>query len=73
MRLSLNKIKKVIFNESGQAMTEYVLTLVLLVVATIPAIKLIPLAFGAAFDKITNYYSLHMGDLVQKVENLIHR
>lgn len=43
-------------NKCGQAMTEYILTFVLIFLLSVPMIKLIPKAFGYAFNRIANTY-----------------
>ena len=64
-------IKKLIFENDGQAMTEYILTLSLLVLITIPALKIIPKAFGNVFKQIVRFHSYHLDKLAGKLSGLL--
>ena len=52
-------------------MPEYILITGLMVLAVIASVKLIPLAFGHAFNKIITFHSLHMDDLAAIVSSLL--
>jgi len=58
-------------NTKAQAMTEYILIIVLIILISIPAIKLILKAFASAFKKITTFHSYHIDDLTRKVSSII--
>ena len=70
MKKFMIKLKNFIPDTNGQAMTEYVLTVAFITLITIPAIKLIPKAFEAAFKRIITFHSLHLDDLARKISNV---
>jgi len=69
----MNKFKKFFLLENGQSIVEYVLTTVCISIAVIAGIKVIPLAFEIAFDKITKFYSYKIDELLKIVIGVVRK
>ena len=69
----MKKIRRFILKIDGQMMTEYIIVTVLVTLTMVVAMKLIPIAFTFAFNKIITFHSLHMGELAGIISGLLSK